>query len=53
MSEGGYKIRNQAEAHFITFVVVEWVDDCCMLGSFKEQDMMMVCSCEFDSSISS
>ena len=26
MSEGGYKIRNQAEAHFITFTVVEWVD---------------------------
>ena len=26
MSEGGYKIRNQAAAHFITFAVVEWVD---------------------------
>lgn len=26
MSEGGYKIRNQAAIHFITFAVVEWVD---------------------------
>ena len=26
MSEGGYKIRNQAAIHFITFTVVEWVD---------------------------
>ena len=26
MNEGGYKIRNQAMAHFITFAVVEWVD---------------------------
>jgi putative transposase len=26
MSEGGYKIRNQAAVHFITFAVVEWVD---------------------------
>ena len=26
MSEGGYKIRNQAAIHFITFSVVEWVD---------------------------
>ncbi|MBL7762206.1 MAG: transposase, partial [Chitinophagaceae bacterium] len=26
MSEGGYKIRNQAAAHFITFAVVEWID---------------------------
>jgi REP element-mobilizing transposase RayT len=26
MSEGGYKIRNQAAAHFITVAVVEWVD---------------------------
>ena len=26
MSSGGYKIRNQAEVHFITFAVVEWVD---------------------------
>ena len=24
--EGGYKIRNQAAVHFITFAVVEWVD---------------------------
>lgn len=24
--EGGYKIRNQAAIHFITFAVVEWVD---------------------------
>ena len=23
---GGYKIRNQAAAHFVTFTVVEWVD---------------------------
>lgn len=26
MSEGGYKIRNQAAVHFITFAVVEWAD---------------------------
>ena len=26
MSEGGYKIRNQNAAHYITFAVVEWVD---------------------------
>jgi putative transposase len=26
MSEGGYKIRNQAAIHFITFAIVEWVD---------------------------
>jgi putative transposase len=26
MSDGGYKIRNQAAVHFITFAVVEWVD---------------------------
>jgi hypothetical protein len=26
MSEGGYKIQNQAAIHFITFAVVEWVD---------------------------
>jgi REP element-mobilizing transposase RayT len=26
MMEGGYKIRNQAAIHFITFAVVEWVD---------------------------
>jgi REP element-mobilizing transposase RayT len=26
MSQGGYKIRNQAAIHFITFAVVEWVD---------------------------
>ena len=26
MSEGGYKIRNQAAIHFITFAVVGWVD---------------------------
>ena len=26
MSEVGYKIRNQAAIHFITFAVVEWVD---------------------------
>jgi putative transposase len=26
VSEGGYKIRNQAAIHFITFAVVEWVD---------------------------
>ena len=26
MSSGGHNIRNQAEAHFITFAVVEWVD---------------------------
>jgi hypothetical protein len=26
MSEGGYKIRNQAAIHFITFATVEWVD---------------------------
>jgi len=26
MSVGGYKIRNPAAIHFITFAVVEWVD---------------------------
>jgi REP element-mobilizing transposase RayT len=26
MTQGGYKIRNQAAVHFITFAVVEWVD---------------------------
>ena len=26
MSEGGYKIRNPAAIHFITFSVVEWID---------------------------
>jgi putative transposase len=26
MNDGGYKIRNQAATHFITFAVVEWVD---------------------------
>ena len=26
MSDGGYKIRNQATIHFISFAVVEWVD---------------------------
>lgn len=26
MSVGGYKIRDQALAHFVTFAVVEWVD---------------------------
>ena len=26
MSDGGYKIRNQAAIHFITFAVVEWLD---------------------------
>jgi len=26
MSDGGYKIRNQAAIHFITFTIVEWVD---------------------------
>src|SRR5262245_29182994 len=26
MSEGGYKIRNKKEVHFVSFAVVEWVD---------------------------
>jgi putative transposase len=26
MGEGGYKIRNEAGIHFVTFAVVEWVD---------------------------
>lgn len=26
MSIDGYKIRDQALAHFVTFAVVEWVD---------------------------
>jgi hypothetical protein len=26
MSETRYKIRNEAEIHFITFDVLEWVD---------------------------
>ena len=26
MTDGGYKIRNQKEIHFVSFAVVEWVD---------------------------
>jgi len=26
MDSGGYKIRNQAEIHFLSFAVVQWVD---------------------------
>src|SRR5215207_5025956 len=26
MSEGGYKIRNKKEIHFVSFAVVEWID---------------------------
>ena len=26
MKDGGYRIRNQKEIHFLTFAVVEWVD---------------------------
>jgi len=26
MNDGGYKIRNQAEVHFVTFAVSEWID---------------------------
>jgi len=26
MSEDGYKIRNKAEIHFVSFAVIEWVD---------------------------
>src|SRR6185369_1475828 len=26
MSDGGYKIRNKKEIHFVSFAVVEWVD---------------------------
>jgi len=26
MSDGGYKIRNKKEIHFVTFAVVEWID---------------------------
>jgi len=26
MNEGGYKIRNQAAVHFITFATVQWID---------------------------
>jgi len=26
MSDGGYKIRNKKEIHFLSFAVVEWVD---------------------------
>lgn len=26
MLEDGYKIRNQAAIHFITFAVLEWID---------------------------
>jgi REP element-mobilizing transposase RayT len=26
MTDGGYKIRNKKEIHFVTFAVVEWVD---------------------------
>ena len=26
MTDGGYKIRNKKEVHFVTFAVVQWVD---------------------------
>jgi len=26
MSDGGYKIRNQKEIHFVSFAIVEWID---------------------------
>jgi len=32
MSDGGYKIRNKKEVHFVTFAVVEWVDACLPAG---------------------
>jgi len=56
MSEGGYKIRNQAAIHFITFAVVEWVDVFTrkeyrdiVLESFMhcqaEKDLLLHCWC--------
>jgi len=33
MSDGGYKIRNKKEIHFVSFSVVEWV------GVFYEQEI--------------
>ncbi|MDZ4792783.1 MAG: transposase [Bacteroidota bacterium] len=56
MSEGGYKIRNQAAIHFITFAVVEWVDVFTrkdyrdtVLGSIKycqqEKGLLLHCCC--------
>ena len=56
MSDGGYKIRNQAAIHFITFAVVEWVDvftrrDYCdiVLDSIrfcqKEKGLLVHCWC--------
>jgi len=37
MNEGGYKIRNLAAVHFITFAVVEWVDACLPAGRFLQK----------------
>ena len=34
MNIGGYKIRNPAAIHFITFAVVEWIDACLPAGRF-------------------
>ena len=56
MSDGGYKIRNQAETHFVTFAVIEWVDVFTrkeyrdiLIDSIKycqaEKDLLMHCWC--------
>ena len=56
MNEGGYKIRNQAAIHFLTFAVVEWVDVFTrkeyrdiVLNSLKhcqdEKDLLLHCWC--------
>src|SRR6187549_1814505 len=43
MSDGGYKIRNKKEIHFITFAVVEWVD----VFARKEYRDILIESLEF------
>jgi len=37
MSDGGYKIRNKKEVHFVTFAVVEWLDACLPAGRYSQE----------------
>jgi len=37
MSEGGYKIINKKEVHFVTFAVVEWLDACLPAGRYSQE----------------
>ena len=50
MNEGGYKIRNLAAVHFITFAVVEWVDACLPAGRFLQKKITEI-SCWIASGI--